>query len=360
MRAAVCYELGQPLVVEDIHIDPPQSDEVRVEIAAVAICHSDIHMVRGDWGGTPPFVAGHEASGVVAEVGAGVTTVKPGDHVVVSLLRSCGGCHHCAVGAGFLCEGPFALEQETRLRSHSGEPIAQAISTGAFAEQVVVHQSQLVVVDDDLPLDRAALLACGVITGVGAVMNTARVRPGESVAVVGAGGVGLNAIQGARLAGAETVVAVDILDSKADAARLFGATHFVNAHQPDAHREVRAIAAGRGVDHAFVTVGSASAATQALRTLRTGGALTLVGLPSLSESLPISVFDLVVRGQRILGSSMGSTLLRVDVPRLVSLYRQGRLRLDELVSAHFPLERINDAIESTERGEALRNVVMMR
>jgi S-(hydroxymethyl)glutathione dehydrogenase / alcohol dehydrogenase len=331
-----------------------------VRIDTCAICHSDIHLIRGEWGGRPPLVAGHEASGIVEEVGEGVTSVKPGDHVVVSLLRSCGSCFHCATGSAFICDGPFALDQGTRLHSRDGVPIAQAISTGAFAEEVIVDQSQLVVVPDDLPLDRAALLACGVITGVGAVINTAGVRPGESVAIIGAGGVGLNAIQGARLAGAATIVAIDVRESKAPAAMQFGATHFVDARQADAVEMVRVLSGGRGVDHAILTVGNAEAAAQGLALVRHGGTLTLVGMPSIDATMPLNIWEVVARSQRIIGSSMGSTLLRIDVPRLVELYRQGRIRLDELITNRFPLDRINEAIESTERGEALRNVVVMR
>src|SRR5262245_60861658 len=231
MKAAVCYAFGKPLVVEEVEIAAPQSGEVKVRLAATAICHSDVHLIRGEWGGDLPVVAGHESAGVVEEVGENVTLVRPGDAVVVSLLRACGRCFYCTTGLPHMCGARFALERESRLRNQRGEALHQGIRTAGFAEYAVVDQSQVVKVPSDMPLDRAALLACGVITGLGAVVNTARVGPGESVVVIGTGGVGLNAIQGAVLAGAHPIVAVDRLDVKLAAAREFGATHTINAAQ---------------------------------------------------------------------------------------------------------------------------------
>ncbi len=359
MRAAVCYQHGQPLVIDDVSLDAPRRGEVRVRIGAVAICHSDVHLIRGEWGGMVPVIAGHEAAGVVEAIGEDVVLVHPGDHVVVSLLRSCGRCFFCQRGEPFLCEGTFALRTETRLHTQNGEPIIQGISTAAFAEQVVVDQSQLVPVSPDLPLDRASLLACGVITGVGAAVNTGQVRPGSSVAVVGVGGVGLNAVQGASLAGANPIIALDVLDQKLEAARTFGATDGVNAMDPDALEKVRAMTSGRGVDYAIVAVGSAAAAEQAIALTRRGGTVVIAGMPHADANLQLPVFRFVGSGKRILGSSMGSTRLSVDVPRLVGLYEQGRLKLDELISQRYPLERINDAIEAMETGQSLRNVVVI-
>lgn len=359
MRAAVCYEHGKPLVVDEVDLDSPKRGEVRVRIGAVAICHSDVHLIRGEWGGSVPVIAGHEASGVVEAVGDDVSRVRPGDHVVVSLLRSCGRCFFCQRGEPFLCEGTFALRTETRLHARSGEPIIQGISTAAFAEQVVVDQSQLVPIPDDLPFDRAALLACGVITGVGAAVNTGGVRPDSSVAVVGVGGVGLNAVQGAMLAGANPIIALDVLDQKLEAARAFGATHGVNAKDPEAAERVRELTEGRGVDYAIVAVGSTAAAAQAVGLTRRGGTIVIAGMPHADASFPLPVYRFVGSGRRILGSSMGSTRLSVDVPRLVGLYQQGRLKLDELISARYPLNRINDAIEEMETGLSLRNVVVL-
>ncbi len=362
MKAAVCYAFGQPLVVEEIDLDPPGPGEVKVRVAAVAVCHSDVHLIRGEWEGWSapvPVVAGHEAAGVVLEAGSGVEHVRPGDRVVVSLLRWCGRCFFCAAGMPYLCEGKFALASETRLHSRAGEALNQGISTGAFAEAVVVDQSQVVAIPPSVPLDRACLLACGVITGVGAVFNTAQLPPGSSAVVIGAGGVGLNTVQGARLAGAHPVMAVDILDHKLGAAREFGATHGLNAAREDVRATVRALTGGRGADYVFVTVGSPEAVAQGLRLARRGGTVVLVGMPNSRATAPLAIADFVWRGQRVLGSNVGSTRPSIDIPRLAELYCQGRLRLDELITARYPLEQINAAIEAMERGEALRNVIVV-
>jgi S-(hydroxymethyl)glutathione dehydrogenase/alcohol dehydrogenase len=358
MKAAVCYEYGQPLVVEEIEIDEPHEGEIKVRLAATAICHSDVHLIRGDWRGKPPVVAGHEAAGVVETVGPGVTLAKPGDRVVVSLLRSCGRCFFCAAGAPHQCEGSFALGAETRLRNLRGQPIAQGVKTGAFAEYVVVDQSQVIPLPADISLDSAALLACGVSTGVGAVVNTAQVAPGSSVVVIGAGGVGMNALQGAALAGAHPIVAVDMLDDKLAAARTFGATHTVNAKQHDARAEIKRLTAGRGADYVFVTVGIGAVVDQAFRLIRPLGTIVVVGIPPSGTTAALSLEGFVLRGQRIFGSFMGAARPQIDIPRYVELYRAGRLKLDELISARYPLERINEAIAAMEKGGVLRNVIM--
>jgi S-(hydroxymethyl)glutathione dehydrogenase / alcohol dehydrogenase len=357
MQAAVCYEFGQPLVIEDLTIDPPQTGEVKVKLAATAICHSDVHLIRGEWGGDLPVVAGHESSGIVAEVGPGVTTVQPGDHVVVSLLRSCGRCFFCQSGAPYNCNGQFALQTESRLRNQHGQTIHHGIHTASFAEYTIVEQSQCVKIPNSVPLDCAALLACGVITGLGAVTNTAKIAPRSSVAVIGVGGVGLNSVQGAALSGARLVIAVDRLENKLAAARSFGATHGVNAAQEDAVQAVRKLTGDLGVDYAFVTVGSASAVSQAFEMIRPGGTVVVVGLPRSEDTVALNIHRLINERQ-VIGSPMGSTRLSVDVPRLVTLYQQGKLKLDELITRRYPLAQINEAIASMERGEALRNVIV--
>jgi Zn-dependent alcohol dehydrogenase len=359
MKAAVCRAFDKPLVIEDLEIDPPQRGEVKVKVVACAICHSDVHQIRGDWSAKLPLVAGHEAAGVVVESGPGVTAVKAGDHVVMSLLRSCGRCFYCSRGDTHLCEGTFALTNETRLHTKEGEPIIQSIKTAAFAEYAVVDQSQLVPIPKEIPLDSASLLACGVITGLGAVINTAKVGTGESVAVIGIGGVGLNSIQGAYLSGAQPIIALDLLENKLKAACDFGATHTINiAQEADPAAVVRELTGGRGVDYAFVTVGSPLAVAQAINLIRRGGTLVLVGIPDDKATHPLLLAQAVWKEQRILSSSMGSTRLSVQVPQLVALYQQKRLRLDELISRRYPLEQINEAIASMERGEALRNVIV--
>jgi S-(hydroxymethyl)glutathione dehydrogenase / alcohol dehydrogenase len=363
MKAAVCYDFTQPLVIEDIDIDDPKADEVQVQIAATAICHSDVHLVRGEWGNwstQPPVVAGHEAAGTIVKVGPGVTRVQPGDPVVVTLQRFCGTCFFCTIGTPYLCEGKlqFALASESRLRNKRGQAIAHGVSTAAFAERAVVHHTQVVKLPPDMPLDRACLLACGVITGFGAVTNTAVVETGSSVAVIGTGGVGLNSVQGAALSGANPIIAIDILDAKLDAARHFGATHGINARGGDVRAQVRALTDGRGADYVFVTIGSEQAVSQGLQLLRRQGKLVLVGMPREGACAPLPIGDFVYDGQSIIGSNLGSARIAVDIPRLVALYQGGRLKLDELITARYPLEGINDAIERMERGEALRNVII--
>ncbi|CAN5505168.1 zinc-dependent alcohol dehydrogenase family protein [soil metagenome] len=370
MKAAICYTYGDPLVVEDIELAPPKAGEVRVQLAAAAICHSDVHLIRGDWRQDFPVmsgeqtvgvVAGHEASGIVEEIGPGVTLVEPGDHVVVTLMRSCGRCFFCATGQTHLCEGDYALNDETRMRTKDGRPLFQGLRTSAFADQTVVDQSQLVPIPKEIPLESAALIACGVITGLGAVVNTAKVPPGSSVVVIGCGGVGLNSVQGAKLSGAHPIIAIDLLDNKLDAARKFGATHTINAsNESDPAGAVRELTHGRGADYAFVTVGDARPVTDAIEMVRRGGEVTMVGIPEAEATVPLSIPGSVGKEIRLMGSVMGSTRLSVDVPRLVDLYQGDRLLLDELITNRYPLEEINEAIESMERGEALRNVIVFQ
>jgi Zn-dependent alcohol dehydrogenase len=357
MKAALCYEFGEPLVIEDINIDAPESGEVKVRVGVTAICHSDVHVFQGDFRGQLPLVAGHETAGIVEEVGDGVTLVKPGDRVIVSLLRSCGRCFYCVTGAPQKCEADWPLDREHRLHRQNGDPVWQRIWVGGFAEYAIVDQSQCIPIPEDMPLDRASLLACGVITGYGAVINTAGVEAGSSVVVIGTGGVGLNAVQGAVHSGADTIIAVDLLDMKLAAAKTMGATYTFNANQDDLKQAVRDLTAGRGADYVFVTVGSEAAVTQSFSLVRTGGTITLVGMPG-GAKVPFRVSQLVESEIRIQGSFMGSTRLRVDVPRLVNLYREGRLKLDELITARYPLDQINEAIEALEKGEALRNLIV--
>lgn len=357
MRAAVCYEYGKPLVIEDVRLDPPGPGEVKVRIAAAGICHSDIHLVRGEWGGEVPVIAGHEASGIVDEIGDGVSLVKPGDRVVVTLLRSCGRCKHCVAGDPHVCDATFALDESSRFFTTSGQPIKHGLRTAAFAEYTVVDQSQLAPIPESVSMDAAALLACGVITGAGAVTNTARAEPGSSVVVVGAGGVGLNSIQAAAISGATPIIAVDMLDTKLAIAKRFGATHGLNPNSSDVTSAIDSLTDG-GADHVFVTVGSARAVEMSMDLVRTAGNLVIVGMPPAKDTIEMSPFEAVVQSKRILGSVMGSTRLAIDIPRLIKLYKSKRLKLDELVTGRYPFERINDAIDESEQGEAIRNLVI--
>lgn len=358
MKAAVCREFGQPLVIEDLSLSEPHAGELTVRIVACAICHSDILYLEGAWGGVLPAVYGHEAAGVVEQVGPGVTRVKPGDHVVVTLIRSCGQCYFCSRGEQHLCEAEFELAERTALGDANGNRVTQGLRTAAFAEYVLVDASQVVAVPADLPLASASLLACGVITGYCAVTNTAAIGAGTKVVVIGTGGVGLNSVQGAALSNAAVTIALDLSNTKLAAARRFGATHTVNPSRDDPLSTVLELTDGRGADYVFVTVGSASALQQGLELLRTGGTLVMVGMTPIGVKAEIETLNLADRAQRILGSKMGSARLRVDIPALVDLYQQGRLQLDELITGQYPLAEINAAIASVKRGDALRNVIV--
>ena len=325
-------------------------------MGATAICHSDIHVIRGELGGRLPIVAGHESAGYIEELGENVTSLKPGDAVVVSLLASCRRCLYCVTGRPHLCEARWPLNRESRLRNKRGQSLTHMTRTATFAEYAIVDESQVVPLPREMPIDRAALLACGVITGFGAVVNRAQVEPLSSVVIIGTGGVGLNSVQGAAYSGAYPIIAVDTSDSKLEAARAFGATHTVKANDKDAVKTVQQLTSGRGADYVFVTVGSTAAVQQGFAMSGPRGMTVVVGLPPRGETITLPPF---LPGERMFtSSSMGTTRLSVDVPKLVALYQAGRLKLDELITARYPLEQINEAIESVERGEALRNVIV--
>lgn len=356
MKAAVCYEFNKPLVIEDIKLDPPKQGEVKVKLAATAVCHSDIHIFKGDIPGKLPLVGGHESAGYVDEVGKGVSGLKPGDPVVLSLLASCGKCKYCLTGRSWMCNAAFPMDKETRMHNKKGQDLGMLFKTASFAEYTIVDQSQLVKIPADMPLDSASLLACGVITGWGAAVNRAKVKVGESCVIIGAGGVGLNAVQGAAVSGGYPVIAVDISDSKLKAAKKFGATHTINASKSDPVKEVMAIT-GNGADYAFITVGSCAAIMQGLSMTGPRGMTVVVGLPKFTDTLTMPPF-MFIKDERVLtGGYMGSTQLQTDITKLVGLYKAKILKLDELITARFPLEKINEAIDMVMKGEALRNVI---
>jgi S-(hydroxymethyl)glutathione dehydrogenase/alcohol dehydrogenase len=358
MKAAVCYELGKPLVVEDVTLAEPGRGDVKIRLAATAICHSDIHDWKGEMPGPIPFISGHESAGYIEKVGEGVTSVKVGDPVVVSLLASCGKCYYCITGIPHLCEHRFDPSPEPRFRNKKGQPLSPRGNVGGFAEYVVVNESQVVKVPSDMPLDRAALLACGVITGFGGVVKRARVQAFQSVVVMGAGGVGINSVQGAAYVGAYPIIAVDVLDSKLKLAMDFGATHMVNARSDKAVEEIQKLTSGRGADFVFVTVGSIAAIKQGMSFTGQRGTTVIIGLPSFKDQLSFSPLEMIPSEKNIIGGFMGATNLKIDIPNLVTLYRNGRLKLDELITGRYPLERINEAMALTEKGEGLRNVIM--
>jgi Zn-dependent alcohol dehydrogenase len=358
MKAAVCRSFGQPLEIEELTIAEPGPGEIKVRLSACAICHSDVTLAEGGWGGELPAVYGHEASGIVASIGAGVSGAKPGDHVVVTLIRSCGSCHYCRHDIETQCDASFHLDANSPLSGPDNEAVSQGLNTGAFAEQVVVEQSQVCVIPKDIPLDSASILACGVLTGFGAVTNTAAIEPGSQIAVVGCGGVGINSIQGAVHCEASRIIALDLLDEKLELARQFGATHTVNSTDQNAAQQVIDLSEGRGVDYLFVTVGAKSAIERSLGMLARGGTAVIVGMPASGVMAQYDPGEFAAAGQRIIGSKMGSASVSRDIPELVKLYQAGSLKLDELISGRYALDDINDAIASVQRGEALRNVVI--
>ncbi|MGR3466662.1 MAG: zinc-binding dehydrogenase, partial [Shimia sp.] len=329
--------------------------EIEVTLGACAICHSDISYAEGAWGGTLPAVYGHEAAGTITAMGDGVVGLVEGDRVVVTLIRACGGCTSCASGRPTACE--TGVDQAAHPLSDDSGGVVQAMNCGAFAEKIVVHQSQAVKVPEDMPMDVASLLACGVITGVGAVVNAAQLRAGQDVVVIGAGGVGLNAIQGARIAGARRIVAVDMSEEKLADARAFGATDGVLATDKKPWKAALA-AMGRGADAVIVTVGAIPAYDTAPRYLAPGGRVIMVGMPHSGQTSSYEPVILAAVGQGMVGSKMGDVVIQRDIPWMVDLYRQGRLKLDELVSGRWTLDQINEAIADTKAGGARRNVIV--
>ena len=355
-RAAVCHAFSAPLVVEEVTLDPPGPGEVRVRVTACAICHSDVAYAAGAWGGELPAVFGHEACGMVVEAGEGAP-LAAGDRVVVSLVRSCGACARCREGVPALCAARFRLDETSPIRLADGRRAAQGMRCGTFADEAVVHASQAVPVPDGVPDSSACLIACAVMTGYGAAVRDAGIAPGASVVVLGAGGVGLNAVQGARVAGAGEVIAIDVSAAKLAAAAALGSTRGIDATATD---PVAAVAehTGGGADAVIVTAGSAAAVDQGLACLRRGGTLVVVGMPASGELARFDPGALAHDGKRIVGSKLGSARPADDVPRIAGLYREGRLRLDELVTATYPLEEINEAVAAMRRGEAIRNVIV--
>lgn len=356
IKAAVCHEFGTPLTIEEVDLRAPEGSEVEVELDAVAICHSDISFAGGAWGGSLPAVYGHEAAGRISAVGPSVRGLAPGDSVVVTLIRACGTCPSCASGKPTVCETPYDGDAGP-LKTKDGGKLHQAMASGAFAEKVVVEQNQVVKIGDDIPKESASLIACGVITGVGAVVNAAGLRTGQDVVVIGAGGVGLNAIQGARIAGARRIVAVDMSEEKLQIAREFGATDGVLATGKSPWREAKK-AMGRGADAVIVTVGAIPAYDTAPRYLAGGGKVIMVGMPHSGAMSTYEPVMLAATGQGMVGSKMGDVVVQRDIPWMVDLYRQGRLKLDELISGRWTLDQINEAIEDTKTGAARRNVIV--
>ncbi len=356
VKAAVCREFGAPLVIEDVTLADPGPGEVEVTLAACAVCYSDISYADGGWGGPLPAVYGHEAAGHVTATGPGVTALSEGDTVLVTLVRACGTCPSCTTHHPAACTTGFDTVAHP-IQGADGTPYDQGLRTGAFAERVVVDLSQVVKIPADMPLDAACLLSCGVITGVGAVVNTAGLRPGQTAVVIGAGGVGLNAIQGARIAGARRIVAVDMTEEKLAIAREFGATDGVLATDPKPWSAAKKILGG-GADAVFITVGAIGVFDTATRYLGANGKMVMVGMPHDGETSTYQPVIVSALAQQMIGSKMGDVVLARDIPWMVDLYQQGRLKLDELISGRWRLDQINEAIADTKTGAAKRNVIV--
>jgi len=357
MKAAVFHGPQKPLTIENVDIAKPIGREVLVRTVASGVCHSDLHFVDGFYPFPAPAILGHEAAGIVESVGPMVDEFKPGDHVIACLSVFCGRCEYCLTGRTHLCGSrPVRPKDAPPKFLWQGKPVAQFANLSAYAEKMLVHQNAIVKIRDDMPLDRAALIGCGVTTGVGAALTTARIEPGSMVAVFGCGGVGLAVIQGARIGGARMIIAVDVHEKKLATARELGATHSVDASKGDPVQTIREMTGG-GVDYAFEAIGLKKAAEQSFECLRAGGTATVVGMIPVGQKIELegSVF---LREKKIQGCSMGSNRFKVDMPRYIDLYLQGRLRLDEMITRRMKLDEVNEAFRAMKAGEVARSVLM--
>ena len=356
MKAAVLREVGKPLVIEQLSIGKPGPHEVLIRTAAAGVCHSDLHFIEGSYTMPLPAVLGHESAGVVEQVGSEVRSVKPGDHVITCLSVYCGHCEYCLQGHMSLCRNPEVRTPSGPRLTKDGTLVGQFAQLSSFAEQMLIHEHACVAIRPDMPLDRAALIGCGVTTGVGAVIHTSKVQPGETVAVIGCGGVGLAAINGAAIAGAGRIIAIDTQASKGNLVRQFGATDFIDASQDDPVAKVIELTKG-GVRHAFEAIGLAKTAEQAFNMLARGGTANIIGMIPVGQT--ISLMGAAFLGEkRIQGSSMGSNRFPIDMPRFVDFYLTGKLKLDEMISRRIKLEDINEAFAEMKTGQIARSVIV--
>lgn len=362
-KAAILFEVGKKLDLQEVEVEAPRPGEVLLKMAAAGICHSDLHVMTGHLAAPLPAILGHEGSAVVAEVGHGVHHLKPGDKVIPLWRLSCGVCEYCSSERPALCaEGTQIrmtgklLDGTTRFK-YGDQEIKHFAGVSSFSEYTVVPARAVVKIPADFPLEKAALLGCGVITGVGAAINAARVKPGSSVVVFGCGGVGINVIQGAALAGAEKIIGVDILANKLNYARTFGATHTLNAKEVNPVEAVRALTNGRGVDYAFEVVGQPATIRQAYDCLSKRGMAVVVGVTPMTAEVAVPIMTLVFEERILTGSVYGSSRPWIDIPKLINLYQAGKLKLDELLTARYPFAQINEAYAALERGEGLRSIV---
>ncbi|HKI75160.1 MAG TPA: Zn-dependent alcohol dehydrogenase [Pseudomonadales bacterium] len=359
MKAAVLHEQKKPMVIEDVDISKPGPREVLVRPVAIGVCHSDLHFMDGSYPYMLPTVLGHESAGIVEEVGRDVTYVKKGDHVITCLSAFCGHCEQCLTGHMSLCdkvETQRKADEGSRL-SQGGKPVHQFLNLSSFAELMLIHEHALVKIREDMPFDRAALIGCSTTTGVGAVFHTARVQPGSKVAVIGCGGVGLAAINGAAIAGAGQIIAVDMVPSKLELAKIMGATDVVNASEGDPVAQVMELTKG-GCHYTFEAIGLKVTAEQSFKMLQRGGTATVIGMIPVGTMVEIHGPELLSE-KKLQGSNMGSNRFRVDMPRFVDFYLSGKLHLDQMISKHIKLSEVNDALEALKSGQEARHVIMM-
>src|SRR5580698_9895763 len=359
MKAAVLHEPHQPLTIEDVSLEKPKAREVLLRTAFAGLCHSDLHFIEGLYPHPTPCVLGHESAGVVEAVGDGVTYVKPGDHVITCLSVFCGTCSQCLTGHPNLCEDTSVKMLPgvaRRMTWKGGEHMNQFINLSSFAEQMLVHENSMVKIEPEIPLDIAALVGCGVMTGVGAVFNAAKVEPGSTVAVVGCGGIGLSAVNGAALAGAARIIAIDTNPAKLEKAREMGATDIINASNVDPVAAVKDMTNGHGVPYSFEAIGLKTTAEQCFAMLRPGGVATIIGMIPFGTKIELHGADFL-RDRKIQGTSMGGNRFRVDMPRLLELWRQGRLKLDTLISGKIKLDAINEGFDMLKSGAPVRNLI---
>jgi S-(hydroxymethyl)glutathione dehydrogenase/alcohol dehydrogenase len=358
MKAAVLRETNRPLEIEEVQVSKPGPREVLIRTLAAGVCHSDLHFMDGSYPYMLPTILGHESAGIVEQVGSDVTYVKKGDHVITCLSAFCGHCHKCLTGHLSLCQSPEVsrkAEEESRLIQNN-QPIHQFLNLSSFAEMMLIHEHALVKVREDMPMDRAALIGCSTTTGVGAVFHTAGVEPGSTVAVIGCGGVGLAAINGAAIAGAGVIIAVDMVESKLELAKVMGATHVINASKCDAVGEVLELTRG-GCDYTFEAIGLKATAEQAFKMLGAGGTATIIGMIPVGTMIELHGVDFLSE-KKIQGSNMGSNRFRIDMPRFVEFYLNGKLHLDQMISKHIKLAEVNDALDALKSGQEARHIIM--
>jgi len=357
MKAAVLFEAKQPLSIEEVTVDKPRAHEVLIRTVACGVCRSDLHFVDGAYPHPLPGIPGHEAAGVVEAVGEEVRSVKVGDHVVTCLSAFCGHCEFCVTGHMSLCLGADTKRPKgSAPRLMMGDtPIAQMLNLSAYAEMMLVHEHACVAIDREMPMDRAALIGCAVTTGAGAIFNAAELVPGETVCVVGCGGIGLAAVNAAKIAGAGKIIALDPIAEKRATAEKLGATHTIDALSETAAAEVVEISRG-GVHHAIEAVGRPQSAATAVKVLRRGGTATILGMMPLNEKVGLSALDLLA-DKKVQGALMGRNHFPVDIPRLVDFYQRGLLDLDTIIADRMPLERINEAFDELRKGDTTRSVI---